>query len=150
MELRGIRLKEKRHYCGNRPGPCAANGRPKRKHTYLEGADWIRVHERVNDLLDALDATSEVFTRIPGEGVFWVRKNGKRRVRWDYSEVDTFTLVNPPRSWITGHGPGPEHRYQFEGPPSRKEYLLVLQEGRGGKERPRTYYWPNDEVPSYA
>ncbi len=50
----GIRLKEKKFYCGNHAGPCRLTFKTHRKLNYLEGLDWVSFNDLVNDALDSI------------------------------------------------------------------------------------------------
>lgn len=64
FELRNVRLKEPKPYCGNHAGPCVVRfvDKPKRRAKFLEGADWMQVHALVNAVLDEHKVTCDVFT----------------------------------------------------------------------------------------
>ena len=72
-----IRLKAKKGYCGNHPGPCRLSGRRHARHRFLEGLDWCSFNDMVNDLLDRLDLDADVRS-----STCWVRKGGKRRTSY--------------------------------------------------------------------
>jgi len=141
IELRSIRLKESRPYCGNHAGPCDANNPHARKNKdgskpkskCLEGLDWIKVHNIVNDWLDSIpDSVSEVFTagaECDG-GKMFVRREGKRRMRWDYVDIYRRRGVNL-RLWLSGKPGGrqaPRLPVQREAVPER-----LLHHGRRGR-----------------
>lgn len=143
IELRGVRLKESRPYCGNHAGPCDANNPHARKNKdgskpkskCLEGLDWISVHNIVNDWLDSIpDSVSEVFTsgaECDG-GKIYVRREGKRRMRWDYIQIHRNIGV-PLRPWLSGKpGGGKLHDFQFNGPRSDVDYCLMEAEQKPG------------------
>lgn len=55
----GVRLREKKGYCGNHPNACVLQ----RKHktmNYLEGADWVGFNDMLNDVLDNLKISADV------------------------------------------------------------------------------------------
>jgi len=75
IEMRNIRLKEdaRKAYCGQHAGPCVAarprrrdgSPRPLPKSCYLESADWIKLHNMINVVLDLHQVKAEVFsTRV--------------------------------------------------------------------------------------
>lgn len=85
--LRRIRLLKKKPYCGQHADVCIANGRKKPNATYLEWEDWIQFNGLINDWLDS-DwnlKSAEVWSN-PQEtkGTFWIRKEGKRRIRYEW------------------------------------------------------------------
>ena len=89
IQLRGIRLKQAKDYCGNHPGPCRAL--IKKKHgefTYLEGADWVAFNNMVNDLLDKLGLVANVSSTT-----CIVRKGAKRRIVYGMFVFDDFGNV---------------------------------------------------------
>lgn len=73
IEMRKIRLKEKdrKPYCGQHAGPCFVD-RPRNRACYLESADWIRLHNAINVVLDLNFVKAEIFSsrvdqfRAPG------------------------------------------------------------------------------------
>jgi hypothetical protein len=69
-----VRLKVKKGYCGNHPGPCVLTGKKHFVTNYLEGLDWVSFNDLVNDLLDELGLEADVRSHI------WVRRGGKRRI----------------------------------------------------------------------
>lgn len=142
IELRNIRLPAARPWCGNHPGPCDANNpharrnkdgsKPKSK--ILEAGDWIMVNNVVNDWLDSIpDSVSEVFTTSGATDKYlFVRREGKRRQRWDYIEVHRNIGV-PLRLWLSGKpGGGKLHDFQFAGPRSDVDYCLLEAEQKPG------------------
>ena len=153
IQLRNIRLAQSRPYCGNHAGPCDANNpharfnkdgsKPKSK--CLEGSDWIRVHNIVNDWLDSIpDSASEVFTEMGAtDGKMYVRREGKRRQRWDYIEIERERGV-PLRPWISGKpGGGIIHDFQFTGPRRDSDYCLIQAEEVRG--RPSWQSWEDEQ-----
>ena len=65
--FRNIRLRHVKDYCGQHAFSCAvANpGRPPGRHrhaAYLEGADWVAFNDMVNDVLDDLNVSAEVWS----------------------------------------------------------------------------------------
>ena len=74
--------------------------------TYLQWNDWVAFHAIVNDVLDRLDVTADVWTN-PSETLstgkkFWIRKDNRRRVRFDWSEQWRGGLNFPLRVWNAG------------------------------------------------
>ena len=79
VTMHRLRLKRLKPYCGNHPGPCALSGHaPNKRGGYLEGADWVALHDMVNDLLDQLEISADVSTSW---GI-WVRKGYRRRTKF--------------------------------------------------------------------
>lgn len=88
IKVSKIRLKESKPYCGSHPFVCDIEGG--RKANFLEGADWVEFNDRLNDVLDRLNAVAYVRSMI-----CIVRKGGKRRVRYD----GTWEVFNG-KQWI--------------------------------------------------
>lgn len=137
ITFQGIRLANKKGYCGQHPGPCDARAiRRKMKSTLLESADWIKFHARVNRALDAADGRLGCITTVfttPQEqrGKLWVRWRGSARKRYDYWELERAFGV-PIRAFIDGHPGTPEGNYQYVGPASMTDSRL------------RVFYGPNE------
>lgn len=86
VKITCVRLRNKKDYCGEHPGPCFAGGR----HTtsrYLEGLDWIGFNGMINDMLDKLSADCHVFSfnRESLVSKYYVRKGRRRRVAYPFS-----------------------------------------------------------------
>jgi hypothetical protein len=104
IKLHKIRLTQKKSYCGNHPGPCDLANGPARKMnaTYLEWDDWVAFHKIVNDTLDSLQVSADVWTMprdVPGK--FWIRKGTSARERFDYEEGFN-SYGRPVRVWNKG------------------------------------------------
>jgi hypothetical protein len=54
VAIRGIRLKAKKDYCGNHAGPCRLTFSQHKRHTFLEGLDWVSWNDMLNDALDSI------------------------------------------------------------------------------------------------
>jgi hypothetical protein len=80
VRLFSIRLKAKKRYCGNHPGPCRLTGRKHARHRFLEGLDWCSFNDMVNDLLDGLGMEADVRS-----STCRVRKGGQRRIAYGMS-----------------------------------------------------------------
>lgn len=76
IQLRSIRLKESKVYCGSHPFACDINGG--RRAVYLEGADWVEFNDRVNDVLDNLEVAAKVKS-----AVCIIRKGRNRRLAYN-------------------------------------------------------------------
>lgn len=86
LKVRGVRLRKKKDYCGQHPGPCLnLFPRPHRKGTWLEGADWIGFNNMVNDLFDRRHYSVNVFSfnREAHGGKYHIRRGKHRRVCYD-------------------------------------------------------------------
>lgn len=64
--LKLIRLRQPKDYCGQHAFSCAvANPGRRQKHrhySYLEGADWVAFNDMINDVLDDLNLSAEVWS----------------------------------------------------------------------------------------
>ena len=102
ITLRRVRLTKKKPYCGQHPGECVVPrpaGWKKPNATYLERDDWVAFHKIINDVLDALGYPADVWS-TPREckGIMWIRKDNKRRYKYDYTEkYRDKREKNPPR-----------------------------------------------------
>lgn len=87
LRLTNVRLRRRKFYCGQHPGPCRALfPRPHRRGKWLEGADWVGMNDLINDVLDEAQLTVDVFSASrESDGLQWVRK-GRRR-RWNYGQI---------------------------------------------------------------
>ncbi len=107
ITLRRVRLTKKKPYCGQHPGECIVNPfrgeQNKRNATYLEWDDWVAFHGVINDVLDALGYPADVWsTPMECKGIMWIRKDNKRRYRYDYTETLPRGHVVPLRIWNNG------------------------------------------------
>lgn len=82
IELREIRLREKKDYCGQHAGPCLLNERRHREYHYLEGLDWVAFNDMVNDLLDQMNLEADVTS-----SACRVRRGGARRINYGMHDV---------------------------------------------------------------
>ena len=103
LYMQAIRLVNPKPYCGQHPGPCQLNGRPKPKTRLLEWDDWVAFHNLVNAFLNQRHVKANVFT-TPREtrGKFWIRKNLNPRIRYDYDEESRGGFLVPLRVWNNG------------------------------------------------
>ena len=53
IELKSIRLKTSKEYCGSHPGACELAFRQHKNRKYLEGADWVQFNDMLNIYMDA-------------------------------------------------------------------------------------------------
>lgn len=74
LNLKMIRLKQSKRYCGNHPNACDIEGG--RMGNFLEGADWVEFNDRLNDVLDSLHVSA--FVR--SDRIVICRKGFERRV----------------------------------------------------------------------
>lgn len=61
IEMRSIRLRTAKPYCGQHAGPCQVE-RKLKKMRYLETHDWIDLHKVVNDACDKRGVKADVHT----------------------------------------------------------------------------------------
>lgn len=61
IEMRSIRLRTPKLYCGQHAGPCVRE-RKLKKSRCLETHDWIDLHKLVNDRLDACGVKADIHT----------------------------------------------------------------------------------------
>jgi hypothetical protein len=80
ISVHGVRLLEKKHYCGNHPLPCPVRPFPKRhvKSDCLEGADWVAFNDMLNDVLDSLEVDADA-----GSSLVTIRKGEERCTYYD-------------------------------------------------------------------
>ncbi len=87
IQLTHIRLVEAKPYCGQHPGECALGG-PKRRGKWLEWDNWVAFNGLVNDALDALGVSADVWSRPPERmdvgRKMWVRRGVRRRYQYDW------------------------------------------------------------------
>lgn len=105
MKLSKVRLKNPKAYCGNHAKACEGLGETHTRRTFLEGADWIDFHDRLNDLLDNIGASASV-----SNTAIITRKGTRRRVRY---EANSFrgTRGAPNFEWVWDKD-GPDDHFQ--------------------------------------
>jgi hypothetical protein len=86
--VKPVRLRASKLYCGQHPGECLVGA--KRKSKCLDWDDWAAFHGLINDALDDLKIEAEAWT-TPMEPIdkgrkMWVRRDNKRRERWDWHD----------------------------------------------------------------
>lgn len=118
INVRNVRLRERKPYCGNHPAACEAFApRAHSNRTYLEGADWVEWNDRINDLLDAHECSAFVRT-----SVCVIRRGRCRRTYYEYTSngfgqntwikepdpVDMYDCIgqHAPDSWFPSGTPG--------------------------------------------
>lgn len=99
-----VRLRNYKHYCGQHPGQCIT-GFVQKKHPrnkYLEGLDWVGFNHLINDLLDDLKATYDVFSfnRESLAPKYFIRRGTRRRVKYPYDVQ--FTWGRATAFWTQG------------------------------------------------
>jgi hypothetical protein len=122
VQLKKIRLKKSKPYCGGHAGPCLLeepDGHRDPKRVFLEGSDWVAVNDMVNDCLDRLKMTADVTSSsATKEGKLYARKGDARRLDYmknkathgDFfangAEYGCFIGKRPPKSEIEPGTPG--------------------------------------------
>lgn len=61
IEMRSIRLRVAKPYCGQHAGPCQVERKLKNMR-YLETHDWIELHKLINDRCDACHVKADIHT----------------------------------------------------------------------------------------
>lgn len=90
-----VRLKRRKPYCGQHPGPCVATFRRHANHLFLEGLDWVGFNALVNDTLDELNADCDFFSYNRESwvsGKYHIRIGTRRRVGYPFSYRGNFAL----------------------------------------------------------
>ena len=124
LELRQIRRKERKAYCGQHAGPCVRppRERQRRNSVCLDGEDWIAFHNVVNDVLDSMGLVAEVYTTPQDvRGKMWIRKTDLgRRKRYDSANTQPNNMFGLPHyvwnpgtndQFTSGTGVESEERY---------------------------------------
>lgn len=102
IRIAKVRLTQKKPYCGNHPGPCPVDSKPKPNSTHLEWDDWVKFHKLVNTVLNKFRVRANVWT-LPYDvrGRMWIRRDNKPRIKWDYTE-ERVMGTNEVRIWNQG------------------------------------------------
>jgi hypothetical protein len=79
MDISKIRLRKSKHYCGSHAGPCQINGGSHRKSRHLEGGDWVRFNDKINDILDSV--AGGLSAEVKSHAIV-LRKGTKRRTAY--------------------------------------------------------------------
>lgn len=115
IEMRSIRLREAKLYCGQHAGPCVRE-RKLKKSRCLETHDWIDLHKLVNDRLDACGVKADIHTtrvdtfRVKG----LVNKFLVRTVEWGARKRFDYRNDAPPNAWFPHYVFNPGTHSQFE------------------------------------
>ena len=89
-----VRLRRKKHYCGNHP--CGCEGSPHRhaKRNFLEGADWVEFNDLLNNTLDKMNVSADVRS-----AACILRKGKLRRIAYfekaDFNRIKTWEYDDP-------------------------------------------------------
>ncbi len=94
VKIMEVRLRRKKDYCGQHPGPCVALFPKKHiRAAYLEGLDWVGFNALLNDTFDKLNEHCVIFSynrEMIGGNQYFIRKDGKRRVGYPFEYVGRF------------------------------------------------------------
>lgn len=83
ISITKVRLKARRPYCGNHAGPCQIQGaHTNRSATYLEGGDWVRFNDKLNDILDRVAGG---LCASVASAACVIRQGAERRTRYEMS-----------------------------------------------------------------
>ncbi len=85
VNISRVRLNKSKDYCGNHAKACERPGKKEKKHTFLEGADWVEFNDLINQVCDDRKVSAFVAS-ARGAGCI-IRKGNKRRMQYD---ADTF------------------------------------------------------------
>ncbi len=90
LELLRVRLTQGKEYCGQHPGECVGPVRRKPVNRLLEWDDWVAFNDLINDILDAANLETDVWSKprdlLDHGHRFWIRKDNQRRTAWDWVE----------------------------------------------------------------
>ena len=76
IKIEKIRLRDSKPYCGNHPASCRIEVKSAWRN-YLEGVDWVSFNDGINDILDRLGISANVWTSI-----CIIREGRSRRVAY--------------------------------------------------------------------
>lgn len=97
IEVRNVRLRERKEYCGQHPCACPVLPFLKRHQTgrWLEGADWIGFNDMLNDVLDRCAVSADVwsYNREAGSGKYFIRRDEKRRTRYMEAVIEGIDIL---------------------------------------------------------
>lgn len=79
VNLRGIRLKNRKPNCGQHTGPCRLNFKKHQRKTTLEGADWVGFNDMLNDICDANGIEARITSKGQELERLMVLRSGRRR-----------------------------------------------------------------------
>lgn len=85
LEVKMIRLREAKPYCGNHPAECENNFTKPRRGKYLEGTDWVSFNDLLNDVLDSMNVEANVNSAVCN-----IRQGRNRRVGYGYHMEGVF------------------------------------------------------------
>lgn len=108
IRIRLVRLVKKKAYCGNHPGECPVDNKPKPISSHLEWEDWVKFHAIVNRALNRFKTDANVWS-LPHDvrGRMWIRKGLQARLHYDWTErFDSYGRAI--RDW----NPGTEDQFQ--------------------------------------
>jgi hypothetical protein len=89
IEIKGVRLKTRKEYCGSHPGACELAFREHRNTAYLEGADWVEFNDMLNNHMDKHNISCVIWSapterqRSQATERMRIRIGMHRRIRYD-------------------------------------------------------------------
>jgi hypothetical protein len=117
IQVRTVRLTKGKPYCGNHPGPCQGAQRKLRNMKYLEGEDWIAFHNIVNDVLDEMQVSADVWAKADTDtssGRIWMRKKDLgRRWYYDWRAGDSQPPFGGRVHYVWNHGTPDQFRFDI-------------------------------------
>lgn len=91
FDLKKVRLTSKKQYCGNHPNECVLTHDTHRNTRFLEGADWVEFNDTLNNILDKLNASADIYSKpLEIKDKLFVRKGFERRINYDSKMVGRF------------------------------------------------------------
>jgi hypothetical protein len=113
LRLLQIRLKNKKYYCGQHPGPCPINRifapPPHPLCHLLEGLDWVSLDDMVNDILDRHSIEALVWSHgTEFDRKFFIRRHQQRRTNYPmrlfrYPDVWAWETHQSLAEWDSSH-----------------------------------------------
>ena len=88
IKIECVRLRRKKPYCGQHPGPCLVQAvRKHRVGRWLEGADWVGFNDGLNDLFDRMKWRADIwsYNREAVGGIYYIRRGRLRRIDYTHN-----------------------------------------------------------------
>lgn len=108
IRLKYVRLRNRKHYCGQHPNECQIVPGFAKKHknmALLEGADWVAWNDMLNDFCDQQAIIADIWsTSFEFKGRLYLRKGRCRRVR--YPSVENSNGLRTFFHWDVADRPG--------------------------------------------
>lgn len=106
LNLKKIRLKSSKDYCGSHPAACERVGSPHNHTKFLEGADWVEFNDTLNNLCDKLKVSACILSSSPEfRGPMVIRLGMHRRQRYGSEYPNEFRSPIPVNQRWIGHEP---------------------------------------------